>query len=43
MVKIYSLDGNNFGHRNFSYDVIDNLLHTTHLSSFCWVSADTGY
>jgi hypothetical protein len=28
---------------NFSYDVIDNLLHTTHLSRFCWVSSDTGH
>jgi hypothetical protein len=32
IVKIYSLDGNNFGHHNCNYDVIDNLLHTMHLS-----------
>jgi hypothetical protein len=31
-----------YGHRNFGYDVIDNLLHSTYLSRSYWVSSDTG-
>jgi hypothetical protein len=32
-----------YGHRKFSYDVIDNLLHSTYLSRSYWVSSDTGH
>jgi hypothetical protein len=32
-----------YGHLNFCHDVIDNLLHATHLSGSCWVSSDTGH
>jgi hypothetical protein len=32
-----------YDHCNFSYDVIDNLLHSTYLLRSYWVSSDTSH